>query len=377
MPRWPSRPPLRVWLWIAATLALVAVAALLWRNSDAAATDSTTSAPADVLRGTPAGAVEEAWSAEGDRVPADVVEDGRVIVGWDHGVRALDAATGEEAWHYTRSNAQLCGLTVTDGVAVAVFRTAGRCDEAVGLEAGTGVRAWTRSLNLRGDAALGSTASIVLASSPTGVLTFEPRGNNVRWRAGAPEGCRWLDAVAGSAGVAVLQRCADADAVQLRLYDGFEGSEHWTVDVPVPAGAEVSLLGADDLVGVRVPGEVRLFAPAGGGLRTSLPVAPGDAAGQTSAAGLMLVRTGSTLSAIDPASGGTRWTTPAAGLPAAAPAETAELVVPTAEGFVRLDPLTGAELGRLPAPDVPADGVAATVGPVVVLRLADEVRGYR
>lgn len=375
MPRSPSRPPLRVGLWIAVTLALVVVAALLWRDSDAAATDSTTSAPADVLRGTPAGAVEEAWSAEGDPVPADVVEDGRVIVGWDHGVRALDAATGEEAWSYTRSNARLCGLTVTDGVAVAVFRTAGRCDEAVGLEAGTGVRAWTRSLDLRGDATLGSTASIVLASSPTGVLTFEPRGNNVRWRAGAPEGCRWLDAAAGSAGVAVLQRCADA--VQLRLYDGFEGSEHWTVDVPVPAGAEVSLLGADELVGVRVPGEVRLFAPAGGGLRTSLPAAPEEAVGQTSVAGLTLVRTGSTLSAVDPASGGTRWTAPAEGLPAAAPAETAEVVVPTAEGFVRLDPLTGAELGRLPAPTVPADGVATRLGPVVVLRLADEVRGYR
>jgi outer membrane protein assembly factor BamB len=322
--------------------------------------------------------VEEAWSVDGGPVPTDVVEEGRVLVGSDHGVRALDVATGEVAWHYTRSNARLCGLTVTDGLAIAVFRTADRCDEAVGLEAGTGVRAWTRSLDLRGDATLGSTASIVLAKSPTGVVTLEPRGNNVRWRAGAPEGCRWLDAVAGSAGVAVLQRCADDDdTVQLRLYDGFEGSEHWTVDVPVPAGAEVSLLGADDLVGVRVPGEVRLFAPADGGFRAGLPVDPAEEAGQTTAAGLTLVRTGSTVSAIDPASGGTRWTAPAAGLPAAAPPDGGDVVVPTAEGFVRLDALTGAELDRLPAPHVPADGVAATLGPVVVLRLADEVRGYR
>ncbi len=377
MPRSPSRPPLRVVLWIAATLALVVVAALLWRNSDAAATESTTSAPADVPPGAPAGAVEEAWSVDGGPVPADVVEEGRIIVGSDHGVRALDVATGEVAWHYTRSNARLCGLTVTDGLAIAVFRTAGRCDEAVGLEAGTGVRAWTRSLDLRGDATLTSTASIVLAASPTGVLTFEPRGNNVRWRAGAPEGCRWVDAVAGSAGVAVLQRCTDDDAVQLRLYDGFEGSEHWTVDVPVPATGEVALLGADELVGVRVPGEVRLFAPAGGELRADLPVAPAEAAGQTSAAGLVLVRTGSTLSAIDPASGGLRWTAPADGLPAAAPSDAGDVVVPVTGGFVRLDALTGAELGQLPAQDVPADGVAATLGPVVVLRLADEVRGYR
>jgi outer membrane protein assembly factor BamB len=375
MPRSLSRPPLRVWVWIAATLALVAVAALLWQNSDAAATESTTSAPADVPPGTPAGAVREAWSAEGAALPADVVEDGRVIVGWESGVRALDVATGEVAWSYTRSNARLCGLTVTDDVAVAVFRTAGRCDEAVALEAGTGVRAWTRNLSLRGDAVLDSTASIVLASSPSGVVTLDPRGNNIRWREGAPDGCRWLGAVAGSTGVAVLERCAEADDVRLRLFDGFEGSEHWTVDVP--GDAEPSLLGADELVGVRVGGEVRLFEPGNGGLRASLAGNPEEAAGQTSAAGLALVRTGSTLTAIDPATGATRWTAAAEGLPAAAGPEAAELVVPTTEGFTRVDALTGAALGRLPAADVPADGVATVLGPVVVLRLADEVRGYR
>jgi outer membrane protein assembly factor BamB len=375
MARSPSAPPLRVWVWIAATLALVVVAALLWRNSDAAATESTTSAPADVPAGAPAGAVEEAWSADGDVLPADVVEEGRVVVGSAHGVRGLDVATGEVAWRYTRSNARLCGLTVADGVAVAVFRTAGRCDEAVALEAGTGVRAWTRNLSLRGDAVIGSTTSIVLAGSPTGVVTFDPRGNNIRWRAAPAEGCSWLGAVAGNAGVAVLERCADADDVRLRLYDGFEGTEVWTADVP--ADADLSLLGADELVGVRAGGEVRLFAPEDGALRATLPAEPAEATGQTSAAGLSLVRTGSILSAIDPATGGTRWSVPADGLPAAAPAETGEVVVPTTEGFVRIDALSGIELGRLPAPGVPSDGVATVLGPVVVLRLDDEVRGYR
>jgi hypothetical protein len=372
----PVRPPLRVWVWIAATLALVVVAALLWRGSDAAATESTTAAPADVPAGAPAGAVSAAWSAEGDPVPADAVEEGRVVLGSQHGVRALDVATGEEAWHYTRSNARLCGLTVTDGVAVAVFRTAQRCDEAVALDAGTGVRAWTRNLDLRGDAVLGSTTSVVLASSPTGVLTLDPVGNNVRWRAGAPGGCRWLAAEAGSAGVAVLQRCSGADAVQLRLYDGFDGSEHWAVDVPAPEDAEVALLGADQLVGLRVDGEVRLFAPEDGARRTTLPVAEDEAAGQTPVAGLLLVRTGGTLTAVDPVEGLPRWTAPADGLPAATGDGATEVVVPTPGGFVRRDVLTGSELGSWAAGDVPSDGTVTVVGPVVVLRLDDGVRSY-
>jgi hypothetical protein len=50
------RPPLRVWVWIAASVALVVVATLLWRGSDAAATESTTAAPAGVPVGAPAGA---------------------------------------------------------------------------------------------------------------------------------------------------------------------------------------------------------------------------------------------------------------------------------------------------------------------------------
>ncbi|WP_309232892.1 PQQ-binding-like beta-propeller repeat protein [Blastococcus sp. TML/C7B] len=291
-------------------------------------------------------------------------------------MRALDPLTGEEAWHYTRDNARLCGLTVTDGVAVAVFRTEQRCDEAVGLDAGTGVRSWTRNLDLRGDAVLTSTAQIVLAASPTGVLTFDPVGNNVRWRAGAPGGCEWLSAAAGSAGVAVLQRCAGGDAVQLRLYDGFAGSEHWTVDVPAAEDADVALLGADGLLGVRVDGEVRLFAQEDGRQRATVPVA-GDDAAQTSAAGLVLVRAGGTVSAFDPAGGLPRWTAPAEGLPTPTAAGVPEVVLPTAGGFVVRNALSGEEVARWVADDVPPGGTVGVVGPVVVLRLDDEVRAYR
>ena len=147
------------------------------------------------------------------------------------GVRALDAVTGEEAWHYTRSNARMCGLTATDGVAVAVFATEDRCDEAVALRAGTGVRAWTRSVRFAGDVTLSSTDRIVLAANPTGIVTLDPTGDNIRWREAAPAGCRFLDATVGSAGVAVLQRCARATVAQVRLFDGFNGKVHWSRDL--------------------------------------------------------------------------------------------------------------------------------------------------
>lgn len=394
--RWPIRPPLRVWIWTAATVVLVVVGALLWRNSDAAATESTTATPAGVPSGTPAGAVSEAWSARGGPLPENVVESGRVLIGSVHGVRALDPLTGKEAWHYTRSNAVMCGLTATNGVAVAVFRTEDRCDEAVALTAATGVRAWTRNIRLRPDATLDSTDRIVLASSPTGVVTLDPTGDNIRWRYHAPRGCRLLDSEVGSAGVAVLQQCPGSLTAQLRLLDGFQGSARWTLDLPARGRADVRLLGADGLLGVVVNGQVQALASANGAVLRTLPV-PGDAAQEVqmrTVGNVALLRVGGTLSALDAASGRVLWEAPATGLPAESnpgkelpptglPIEpnpgrsAAALLVPMVDGFVRRDPATGAELGRSAATALPSGGLTSAVGPVVVYRLAGRVIAYR
>ena len=371
-----GRPPLRVLVWAAATLALVVVATLLWRGSDAAATESTTAAPADVPTGTPAGAVSERWSASGALPAGTVVEGGRVIVGSRHGVRALDPVTGKEAWHYTRSNARMCGLTLTDGVAVAVFATENRCDEAVALHADTGVRAWTRSLLLRPDATLISTDRIVVATSPTGFVTLDPTGDNVRWRYSAPSGCRLLQTVAGSAGVAVLQSCRRAEIAQVRLFDGFSGTPHWTRDVPV--SAEPRLLGADSLPTLLADGQVQALSSTDGAVRAALPVPAGADVQVGAAAGLTLVRIDGQLTALDGTSATATWSVPARGLPTTVTGTTAardpqSVLVPEDGAFVRRDAATGAELGRSHAPAVTPGGTATQVGPVVVLRLPDRV----
>jgi outer membrane protein assembly factor BamB len=376
------RLPWRVWVWTATTVALLLVAALLWRGSDAAATESTTAPPADVPSGAPAGAVSEAWSADGGPLPETVVQGGRVLVGSEHGIRALDPVTGTEAWHYTRANARMCGLTVTDGVAVAVFATADRCDEAVALNAGTGVRAWTRSLSLAGDAVLDSTAAIVLASNPTGLVTLDPIGDSIRWRFAAPEGCRLLSADAGSTGVAVVQRCGTGDA-QVRLLDGFAGTVHWTRDLPVGEGADVRVLGADRAVTVLAGDEVLTLAGPDGTVLARLPVPAGTTAvEQVTVDSVSLVRLEGTVSALDAASGAALWEAPATGLPAASgagkvPDAPVGLVLPDEDGFSARDPVTGAETARWTGAGLPADGTASVIGPVVVLRLEDRVLGYR
>ncbi|SDG69666.1 Outer membrane protein assembly factor BamB, contains PQQ-like beta-propeller repeat [Klenkia brasiliensis] len=364
-----------MWVWTAATLVVVAVAVLAWRGSDAAATSSTTAAPPATPAGTPAAALTAAWSVDtGGPATASVVESDRVVVPAADGVAMVDPATGEEAWHYTRSGARLCGATAVDGVVVVLFSTGGRCDELTALRATTGERVWYRSVGFRADATLTSTDRIVLATSPTGLATVDPLGNNIRWHHAADAGCRLVDATAGTTGVALLQRCADG-GLQAQLLDGFDGTLTWSRPLGTGTGT-ARLAGADGVVGV-VDGDqlLALRAPDGGTLQTlPLPADDGTAPLQTSAGGTALLWARGTLTAVDTTTGAAAWSVPAVGLPATPDGKQAgtSVVVPEDGAFVTRDLLTGTELGRSTAPAVPVGARTAVVGPVVVVGTTGE-----
>jgi hypothetical protein len=214
-------------------------------------------------------------------------------------------------------------------------------------------------------------------------VTVDPTGDNVRWRAAAPAGCRFLSTAAGSSGVAVLQRCADAQVAQLRLFDGFTGSPHWSRDVPLTGDADPRLLGAGPLTTLLVDGEVQGFAPTDGTVLARLPVSgPADDVQAGAADALTLVRADGRLTALD-GTGASVWAVPALGMPSSG--ETAgkdasrltDLLVPDDGAFVRRDRATGAELGRSAVSDPPAGGIAESVGPDVVLRLPGRLLAYR
>ncbi|MGY1670207.1 outer membrane protein assembly factor BamB family protein [Geodermatophilus sp. SYSU D00710] len=381
-------PPLRVWVWTAATLALALVAVLLWRGSSVAATDSTTADPPWVPDAAPAAEVARAWSVAADAgLPRRVVEGGRVVVPGERGLTAVDAVTGDEAWHYRRADARLCGLTAVDGLVVAVFRTHDRCDEALALDAATGVRQWTRNLSLRADATIAGTEQAVLAGSPTGVVVLDPAGNNVRWRVAAAEDCLLEDTDVGSAGVVLLQRCPGTAALQLRLFDASTGQPRWTRDVPVPQGAGIRLVGADRLVGVVTGDTLLVHRPDDGTLlqQLPLPAAGADPAAepllQAGAGDVALVWARGTLWALDQGTGAPRWELPAQGLPTGGVGKTASgsaaVWVPESGGFVLRDLATGAEAGRAAVDGgLEAGGQASLVGPVLLYRLPDRVHGF-
>ena len=387
MPRL-SRPPLRVLVWTGATVALLLLAVVLWRGSDAAATDSTTSPAPEPLSGGPAAELSEAWSAAGDPLPGRVVEDGRVLLGGERGITALDVTDGGEAWHYTRANARLCDLTAEDGVVVGVFSTGGWCDEAIALDAGTGERVWTRNVGFRPEVRLSSTDRLALAVSRDGVVVMDPTGNGIRWTFRVPEGCRILDAGVGSTGVGLLQRCEGTGRLELRLFDGFDGDEHWTRELAATPGAPARLAGVDGVLTVVVEDRLVVHEPEGGDVLQTYDLPPAGGAEdeplhQVTVDSLTLVWARGTLQVLDTASGEQRWSAPAAGLPAVPQVSqvvpgAAEVLVPDEDGFVYRDVATGERTGRSPVEGgFAAGGRVAVVGPVVVYRLPDRVVAYR
>jgi hypothetical protein len=374
-----------VWVWTAATLALVVAVTLLWRSSDAAATDRSTASPAAAPTGSPARELSEAWSRRAAVLPEQVVADGRVVVGERHGITALDPRTGRQAWHYDRSNAVLCGMTAVDDVVVAVFRTDVRCDEAVALHADTGGYAWTRSVDFDSAVRLASTHGSVVAVSRGSVVVIDPVGDNIRWRTDTAD-CAVLDAAAGSSGIAVVLRCTGTDVLRVRLLEAGQGKVVWTRDLPTGDSTQVALAGADQGVAVVVGDELQLLAAADGTATTTvpLPAAGADEPHPVSTAigpvvavwarGTLVVHGG------DPDA--VLWTVAALGLPTSvdtlgAGLLSAPLLVPEDGGFVARDASTGAEVGRSGVDGLAAGGVATPVGEVVVYRLPDRVSAYR
>ncbi|MGY2081579.1 outer membrane protein assembly factor BamB family protein [Modestobacter sp. SYSU DS0657] len=382
-----SRPPLRVWVWTAVTLVVAAVAVSLWLTSDVAATSSTTAPPASVADQAPAGALTAAWSAPTRAdLRGPVVTSGRVLVTDEHGVALLDPATGTEAWHYRRSNAQLCDATAVDGLVIVAFRTTSRCNELTALTAATGERAWYRNVRFRTDVDLTSTEQVLLASTPTGIVTIDPTGDNTRWRVSPADGCRFVDADAGSTGVAVLQRCGEGSPLQVLLYDGLGGGLTWTRELDTgPATAR--LAGADRLVDVVVGDTVTVLDPADGATLRVLDLPPlptgadvrSEPLLQAGVEDVALLWARGTLLALDQGTGEPRWSRPALGLPAAVGSSpVTDVLVPEDGAFVRRALADGAELGRSAVGgEVPSGGRTAVVGPTVVVATPGEVRAFR
>lgn len=366
----------------AAVIVAVVVLAVLWSGSDYANTSVRTAAEATARPDAdPADEVSAQWRAPSTPTAANPVQDGTVVVAETHGLRGLDPVTGDERWHYLRSTALLCDWTAEDGVVVAAFRGGERgdgCDEALALDAGTGLRVWYRNVSLRDDVQLASTNQLTVGSTPTGLTAFGTTYNGLRWRYRPPEGCSIAHSMPGDVGVAVVLTCDGAPS--LVLLDGFTGEAKWTGVLP-PGPAR--LLTASGVVAVSttdLTGALQVFDRQGVltvSLRDPSLVGPEGADPSALLVGDRLaVFTGSALVAVDTGEGVVGWVARATTRPTLV---TAGLLVFDGTDFVELDVRTGLAVrtitidGPAPAPG----GALSRIGAAIVVGTPADTAIYR
>lgn len=155
---------------------------------------------------------------------------GTVVTHDAHTVRGRDAESGAVTWSYTRSNRSVCAAVQSTGVTVAIYRSAGKCDELTGLDSQSGQRRWTRTLDENGEPFNGTEPYQVLGDeimfvSPDAIYAISNAGNQYAaggnggidyWMFRHP-GCSIGRAVLGSSGALISQVCHDQQCAGLIL----------------------------------------------------------------------------------------------------------------------------------------------------------------
>lgn len=344
--RRPSWPAL---VWVGALLLALTGGLVLADRSQAGNTDVLT---ASALPVAPSGAlpdqVAQLWST-GDTVDDQrIVAAHTVIVSSARGVRGLDPITGVERWHYLRSTATMCDLTVLEDVVVVIFRTTGRCNEAVALEAGSGVRRWYRNVGFSDRLSLLGAGTAAVAVTPGGIAVLDAVGDSIRWRYNPPQGCDLSSLAVGTSGVVALESC-ETGTTWLAQFELYSGDQQWRV---APPAGDVTIVGADGVVSLVAGQQLLLLDPRNGSTLSAMPTTaePGEVGsanpmftGEFGARAVPLVYLDGTLLAIEPANGAVLWSVAADGLPGS---NELGLVVAEDGAFVTRDPLSGTELSR-------------------------------
>lgn len=303
------RPARRRYLLLIAAVSVLLVAGVVaaWLTGEVRATTiSTASGPEPEVAAKPLGAtLAVAWVSEDATAGGSTKTQGTIVTYGDHAVRGRSAITGEVRWSYTRTDVTVCDVVTQDGLAVALFRKNGNCDQAVGLDAVTGERRWNRTLFDTGDSVMTSRtgSALIVTDSSVHILSpgFDPAnvpsGGLDRWY-WEPKDCTVDAAQLGGRGMLASLTCNGTERLVLRK--PYEDGEVWSVaDVADPVVVtDGAAVGWDAAAGNLISFDLET------GARAATAALPGctDPVG-SELAGMAMVLCGGTLHAFTAASG--------------------------------------------------------------------------
>ncbi|HKC28999.1 MAG TPA: PQQ-binding-like beta-propeller repeat protein [Jatrophihabitans sp.] len=155
---------------------------------------------------------QEVWHSSDHLAAGTPLWGGTLVTYSAHTIGGLDARTGKRTWSYTRTDRTICAGAQLTGTAVAIFDNNGNCDEVDAFDADTGLRRWTRTLDMDGQPVNGSvtlqvTDSAILVASRTTIYAIDPVSGFNKW-VYSRYGCTVDHVVLGSAGALISQNCS-------------------------------------------------------------------------------------------------------------------------------------------------------------------------
>ena len=221
----------------AAIVLLVAGVTATWLTGEGRATTlEVATDPEPAVANVPLGStLTVAWTSDDATAGGITATQGTIVTYGEHAVRGRNALTGEVRWSYTRTDVTVCDVVTQDGVAVAVFRKNGNCDQVVGLDAVTGQRRYNRTLQDSGDSTMSTRSGSTMIVSAHGVHVISPGFDEANVPAGGldrwywtPEDCAVDAAVIGGRGVLTALSCGSIDRLVLRK--PYEDGEFWSIE---------------------------------------------------------------------------------------------------------------------------------------------------
>jgi hypothetical protein len=353
-----------------------------------------------IAAGTPSASLTRAWTSSDTTAIGAPVYGGTVITHDGHTVRGRNARTGAQTWSYTRTDRSVCTAIQTQSVTIAVYKLHGDCDELTGLDSATGARKWTRTLDkdgaeFDGPATYSVVGGNVLFVSRTSIYSIAPGGDADHGNGGLDywtfhhTGCTIDGAVLGTAGALISQTCTGqqcngakfcGDGHQLLLRDatakyddnsqtnkGNPDAITWndigTDLVPTSAGQTVTARDPDGRF-------LHLFDPktgkAGGRLALTGDSSRTAPSAVTSGTDADLIWIGARTYALATGASAFTWQAATSNVPSAGDQATvlvdAQLIAPTTDGAVRLDPAHGTVATRFAIPAPPAGSLVLALG---------------
>jgi hypothetical protein len=343
----------------------------------------------------PAPAPTRAWSSTDATAIGTPVVDGTVVTYDAHTVRGRNALTGAPTWSYTRTDRTVCTAIQTQVVAVAVYRLHGNCDELTALDATTGDRRWTRTLDkdgaiFDGPASYFVDGGNVMLVSHTSIYSLSVAGTADDGNGGQDywtfyhRGCTINGAVLGSGGALISQTCHGeacqqrkfcGDGTQLLLRDGsatyddksttnpdqVKWNDLGTDLVPTSAGATIT---ARDPAGATLTSFNAKTGKAGARLALDGPSGSGAGSAVTTGTDADLIWIGRHTYALRSGDTSFVWRTDSTGVPTTQSTTVLHgtaLLAPTSSGAVALDPGKGTVSASYP---IAAPATGSTVVPL-------------